>query len=84
MTSLYHKPVHPYKLKRHKGTFSLHDQAIMLHGQFKPIIDSVHGVRVRKSDGLRIGYIKRGPSGYMKVEQLGKAAWITIPQEIIR
>jgi hypothetical protein len=56
----------------------------MLHGQFKPIIDSVHGVRVRKSDGLRIGYIKRGPSGYMKVEQLGKAAWITIPQEIIR
>lgn len=74
---LYRKPTHPYKFKRHKGSFSLHEQPVFLTQQDRTDVFAVHGIHVRKSDGLRVGHIKYGPAEYMRVEQMGKRAWRT-------
>lgn len=62
---------HPIKFKRKKGTFTLHNQAVLIETIVKII--EVHGIRIN-NNGRREGYIRFG-GRTIRVVQQGKNGW---------
>ena len=61
---------HPYRTKRKKGTFTLHEQAVLIETVVRVI--EVHGIRMKA--GKREGYI-RFDGKMIRVIQTGKHGW---------
>ena len=63
---------HPIKFKRKRGTFTLHNQVVAIETIVR--ILEVHGIRVDKKSGRKIGYIKWA-GVKIEVAQFGKNGW---------